>query len=77
VDGVKRCVKDAIERCEAQPPDPVFVQKISSIYVYDLIPTPKKSPDVAESERKYGWVRMTTGTCIRWLLITQVDVEAL
>jgi hypothetical protein len=61
VDGVKRCVKDAIERCEgANRPIRSSSQKISSIYVYDLIPTPKKSPDVAESERKYGWVRMTT-----------------
>jgi hypothetical protein len=35
--------------------------------VYDLIPTPKKSPDVAESERKYGGF-MTTEHVFCWLL---------
>jgi hypothetical protein len=29
-----------------EPPDPVFVAEDILIYVYDLIPTPKKSPDV-------------------------------
>jgi hypothetical protein len=46
VDGVKRCVKDAIERCEARTARS-FAQKISP-FMYDLIPTPKKSPDGGE-----------------------------
>lgn len=60
VDGIKMCLKDAIEKTEKKNcPIKSCSQKIASIFVFDfIISKPKKTAETAEPERKLGWVRL-------------------
>lgn len=60
VDGIKKCLKDVIEKTEFKNlPIKSCSQKTMSIYVFDfIISKSKKTAETAEPERKLGWVRL-------------------